>query len=145
MKRTGFARKVYVPPPRAPLKPLSRPVVYGEPMPFVSPVMKENPLRSEPYRKLVATLPCIMCGAAGISQAAHADMGKGAGIKTDDRTCFPACSTQPGRVGCHDTIGASGELGKEKRRELERLYGAETRAKIIAMGLWPSDLPRWPE
>lgn len=106
---------------------------------------KENPLRSEEYRRLVAALPCIVCGVEGRSQAAHADQGKGMGLKTDDRTVYPACGAAPGRPGCHDTIGASGALSRDERRSAERLYGALTRARIISAGKWPAGLPMWVE
>ena len=145
MRRTGFARKVYTPPPRAALVPLTRPVVYVDTERAPVVVAKEGAARSEEYRRLVAALPCIVCGIAGISQAAHADMGKGQGIKTDDRTCYPACSTQPGRVGCHDMMGASGTLTKKERRAAERLYAQITRARIVADGLWPTGLLPWVE
>ena len=108
-------------------------------------VEKEDPQRSEPYRRLVAAMDCIHCGlkGPGVCQAAHADTGKGAGMKSDDRTCYPACATQPGRPGCHDIIGASGALEKETRRALEVIYAARTRAKVIAAGEWPAGLPMW--
>jgi hypothetical protein len=143
MKRTGFARKVYTPPPRAPLPALTRPVVYIETQRLPVVVPKEAVVRSEEYRRLVAAMPCIVCGVEGSSQAAHADMGKGKGIKTDDRTCYPACSTRPGRAGCHDMMGASGTLTKEERRASERLYGRLTRARILADGMWPTSVPLW--
>lgn len=107
-------------------------------------VEKEEPARHEGYRRLVAALPCIHCGRAGPSQAAHADTGKGALIKSDDRTCYPACATSVGRRGCHDIIGDTGAFSKWQRRELEVRYAAATRAKIIAAGDWPADLERWP-
>lgn len=107
-------------------------------------VEKEEPARSERYLRLVAALPCIHCGRAAPSQAAHADQGKGAGIKADDRTAYPLCAAKPGRRGCHDIIGDTGAFTKAQRRALEERYGSRTRAKIIAAGEWPADLPRWP-
>ena len=56
------------------------------------PEPKAEALRSEQYRRLVAALPCKVCGIAGHSQAAHPNTGKGAGTKTDDRQCFPLCA-----------------------------------------------------
>ena len=106
---------------------------------------KENAARSESYRRLVAALPCIHCGLAGHSQAAHADQGKGGHIKTDDRTCFPLCATSFAAPGCHDIIGASGQYTRDERRALEGKYGAATRAAIRIAGLWPADLPAFDE
>lgn len=107
-------------------------------------VEKEDVARSEKYLRLVAALPCIHCGRAGPSQAAHADQGKGAGIKADDRTAYPLCATSPGRRGCHDIIGDTGAFTKPLRRALEVRYGAATRATITAAGGWPADLEPWP-
>ncbi|WP_258304996.1 hypothetical protein, partial [Escherichia coli] len=45
---------------------------------YAAPVAKEAPVRSEPYRRAVASLPCVICGVHGYSQAAHANTGKGA-------------------------------------------------------------------
>ena len=95
---------------------------------------KENPVRSEKYRRIVAALPCAHCGQQGWIQAAHADEGKGMGIKSDDRTCYPAC------VQCHALLGSSGTYNREERRAFESRYGRETRAKIFKAGLWPRGL-----
>ena len=109
----------------------------------VVPMPKSYPLRSETYRRLVAALPCAMCGAPAPSQAAHADFGKGLQIKSDDRTCFPLCADAPGWRGCHSVVGASGSILREHRRELERKWSAQTRRAITDAGLWPASLPRW--
>ncbi len=106
---------------------------------------KEPPLRSEKYRRAVAALPCIRCGVAGYSNAAHADQGKGAHIKADDRTCYPACVSRPGVRGCHDIIGASGAIPQAMRRELEKEYAASTRKTLHALGKWPKDVPAFEE
>lgn len=97
-------------------------------------VDKDNPLRSEDYRRYVAALPCWLCHIEGWSQAAHADQGKGAMLKTDDRTCFPACGPHPvaGMIdpGCHHLIGSTGRLGRDERRALELRAGAETQQAL---------------
>jgi hypothetical protein len=94
------------------------------------PVPKANPVRDEAYRRLVAALPCAHCGVAGLSQAAHADEGKGLGLKACDLTCFPLCGPRPSEPGCHWLIGTSGRIPRDERRELEARYGAQTRAKL---------------
>lgn len=61
-------------------------------------------IRSEPYRRYVASLPCIHCGMEGYSQCAHANsgvFGKSMGMKAHDLFTFPLCADAPGRVGCH--------------------------------------------
>ena len=62
-------------------------------------------VRSEPYRRYVASLPCYRCGIHGYSQAAHAEEGKGMGLKTDDMTCYPLCGARIGEIGCHEFVG----------------------------------------
>lgn len=110
--------------------------------PFSAPIEKSAPVRSEAYRRLVAALPCIHCGIHGHSQAAHADQGKGAHIKSDDRTCYPACAPRMGLIGCHALIGMTGSMPREARRALEQEYAERTRDLIVAAGLWPANLPR---
>lgn len=144
LKRTEFRRKPpapYVKPERAPrtLTPLERTPRYGS-FDKVLAVAKEAPARHEGYRRLVAAMPCCRCGWPQ-SQAAHADFGKGLGIKSDDRTCMPLCATAPGRAGCHDIVGASGTMPREERRAFEVVKAAETRESIRRAGQWPADLP----
>ena len=110
---------------------------------LVLPRPKEAPARSEQYLRLVAAMPCCHCGQVGSSQAAHADEGKGMGMKADDRTAIPLCADSPGRHGCHWLIGTSGRFNREQRRQIERTRAQETRAKIMADGMWPENLPRW--
>ena len=97
---------------------------------MVVPLPKDNPLRSEAYRRAVAELPCAHCRRPGPSQCAHGDAGKGMGIKSSDLTCFPACADSPGRRGCHSLIGASGQFTRAQRTALETRYAAETRALL---------------
>ncbi len=91
---------------------------------------KSRPVRDESYRRLVAALDCAHCGRPGPSQAAHADFGKGLGMKSSDETCFPLCADSPGRQGCHSIIGASGMFKREHRRTLEAKYAAQTRERL---------------
>lgn len=95
------------------------------------PMPKDNPIRSEAYRRLVAAMPCAICGIQGYSQAAHGDFGKGLGIKSTDLSCFPACGPHDGRTGCHYQIGTAGIMTKEERRLLEAQCAESTQAKLI--------------
>jgi len=108
------------------------------------PIAKENAIEHEGYRRLVAKLPCKVCGIFGQSQAAHPNTGKGQGIKTDDRECFPLCADSPGRRGCHPQFDQGALFSKAVRRELEPVWGADTRRAIEAAGNWPENLPKWP-
>lgn len=112
----------------------------------MNPQPKESAWRSEQYRRLVAANPCEHCRYAGGQQAAHADYGKGGQWKSDDRTCFALCATQPGRDGCHHIFGASGMLPRDVRRMLEVRYACRTIGRFLRLGVWSRlgvDLPDW--
>jgi len=87
---------------------------------------------SEPYRRYVASLPCMHCGYEGASQAAHANYGKGGASKTDDRTCFPLCTDTVGRNGCHPVFDQGALFQKEARRDIEWQWGQMTRQRIAS-------------
>jgi hypothetical protein len=91
------------------------------------------PVRSEPYRRYVAALPCWMCGIVGSSQAAHSDEGKGLALKSCDLTCYPLCGPNNGVCGCHYTVGTSGTLTRAERRSLEQQAAAQTKTTLISM------------
>ena len=110
-----------------------------------APVEKENPLRSEAYRRAVASLPCIHCGIEGYSQCAHANTGKGTGTKSSDTESFPLCACQPGRRGCHSLFDQGALFSKEARRAKEAEWVAKTRNQIQESGQWPMNLPMWRE
>lgn len=89
---------------------------------LVAPIPKAEPLRSEGYRRFVASFPCFGCGIAGYSQCAHPNVGKGLGLKTDDRNAFPLCSVRPGHIGCHQQHDLLIDMTLGQRREMERQY-----------------------
>lgn len=145
MKRSGFKCKApprreatqcsYVPRPRAVAVAM---VDMRDKM--VVPVPKSDLLDDLEYRKLVATLRCICCGAVGFSQAAHPNTGKGAGLKTDDRECFPLCTI--GGKDCHGGFDQRALFSKEKRRELEPLWAAQTRATLRKLAMFDAGARR---
>lgn len=101
---------------------------------------KSQPVRSEAYRRLVAALPCVICGIAGQSQAAHGSgagtaVCKGMGIKSCDLNCFAAC------VRCHHELDQHALFSKAVRHQLEPAWAADTQRKIHAMGKWPKGIP----
>lgn len=104
-------------------------------------IAKEEPLRSEAYLRLVAAMPCCICGIEGNSQAAHPNTGKGMGMKTDDRLAFALCGPRPGEAGCHAKFDQGGLFTKEERRAFEKFSGRMTRMLITKGGLWPAGLP----
>lgn len=110
-------------------------------------IPKEELLRSEPYRRLVATMPCKACGLHGHSQHAHENQGKGMGLKVDDRRGFPLCTVAPGRIGCHELFDQYllVDGGRDAHRALGVQWAAETRQRILESGQWPARLPKWTE
>lgn len=133
-----FARRIYQPPPPAPLRRLERAVSVWVPGDVVA-VPKECAIQSAAYMDLVRAMPCDRCGHPPRSQFAHSDLGKGCGIKSDCRLGWPGCAA------CHYLVGSTGNLGRDGRREYEAKASARTRAAIIAAGLWPARLPMWEE
>lgn len=112
----------------------------GLPTTAAAPIPKAAPVRSEPYRRAVATLPCAICGVHGYSQAAHANQGKGMGMKACDLTCFPACGPRTGFQGCHAALDQGALFPKAVRRELEPVWAADTMRRLWEMGLVPDSL-----
>jgi hypothetical protein len=103
---------------------------------------KPDSLQHEGYMRLVRTFPCEHCGRAGPSEFAHADQGKGQGIKSDCRIGTSLCKWRsPEEPGCHWLIGTKRIYPKAQRRELEEQMAARTRARVIAAGQWPKNLP----
>ena len=133
-----FARRLYVPLPRAPVRPATRRATYSAPAAIIV-VPKAEILQHSGYMAIVRGFPCMHCGRAPRSQFCHADEGKGTSLKTDCRRGWPGCAA------CHYLVGSTGKLGREGRRALEADYGARTRVQVLAAGLWPKRLPLWEE
>ena len=103
---------------------------------------KQSVVRSEPYRRLVAALPCKVCGIQGYSQAAHVPPD-GKGIKADDRETFALCCTRPGIPGCHVEFDQYRMFPKREAVTVGQAWATDTRRQIEAMGKWPAKLPKW--
>ena len=103
-------------------------------------IPKEQAVRNEEYRRLVAALPCAHCGIVGFSQAAHPPP-TGKGIKEDDRECFPLCCTRPLVTGCHVEFDQYRLIPGDQMREQAARWGSQTRKSIVSMGKWPANLP----
>lgn len=122
--------------------PSPRPIVAAMPVsgPAIAmcePLPKECALRSEAYRRYCASFPCFACGIAGLSQAAHPNLGKGLALKTDDRLCFPLCCTTPLRVGCHEQHDLCIDMTRDERREREAAYVPRMQAQARKDGKLP--------
>lgn len=148
MKRSGFKPRIKPRPVRdrseefaSHVKEIPRRGTYASAAAALVKIPKDNPLRSETYRRLVASLPCYCCKVEGYSQAAHPPpIGKS--IKQDDRLCFPMCCTRPGVVGCHVSYDQYKLMPVAQARVYAYIAGGQTRDAIERDGLWPDDLPK---
>lgn len=100
---------------------------------------KDDLVVSEPYRRLVAALPCIHCGISGYSQAAHI-VTEGKGIKRSDLDTFPLCCTRSGEIGCHVKYDTYKLFTREKAVAQGKRWAASTRRSIAKAGNWPKRL-----
>lgn len=101
---------------------------------LVMPIEKMRAVRSESYRRFVASHPCFGCGVEGFSQAAHPNEGKGLSLKTSDLLCFPLCGPHFGLIGCHAQLDQRIDIGRDEAREQERAYVARMQALARAAG-----------
>ena len=151
MKRSAWPRRRAGVSPATPVAPappvtrLARPANYAPATGHAAALQKDAPARSEAYRRIVAAMPCAHCGIAGYSQHAHANAGKGKGIKTDDRMGFPLCAARPGVEGCHAAFDQYRLLagGRDGHAAAGERWAAQTRAAVERAGRWPDRLPRW--
>lgn len=116
-------------------------------VPSCTAIVKECVIRHEGYRRLVANMRCCWCGREGRSNHAHENEGKGKGLKLDDRRAMPLCVDDMGQHGCHTAFDRYSLIdgGRPAHVELGKVMARNTRELIAAAGLWPKNLPRWPE
>ncbi len=95
---------------------------------------KQATHRDGKYLRLIASLPCFSCGVDGRSQAAHANYGKGMGMKSSDYNTFPLCAPTLGDPGCHARHDQGGLVSKLNRRQLEAFYIQSARKRAKAAG-----------
>lgn len=151
MKRSGFkspARERVRSYPSAISESQRRNATYARmDVPAAPPIEKESPVRSEAYRRLVASLPCISCHKLDRSQHAHENEGKGKSLKLDDRRAMPLCADEPDQEGCHTKFDHYRlvEGGREAHIEQGRSWSERTRDWVIDHDLWPANLERWTE
>jgi hypothetical protein len=152
LKRTPFARK----PPAAFVKAERIPEVYArQTVPVRYPVFdeplatlpKENAVYSEPYRRIVAAMPCVVCGIHGYSQAAHPPP-TAKGRKEDDRLTFALCTIHPdasGQLvnGCHFEFDQMQMVPREDMRSVAGHWAKQTRQQIRDAGQWPASVPHF--
>ena len=116
---------------------LGRQAAMGE---LLDEIPKDAPVRSEAYRRAVASLPCIVCGIQGYSQAAHLPP-EAKGMKQSDLLTFPLCCTRVGIAGCHQDYDQYRLFPRAAAMAVGRAWAKDTQRRIRAMGLWPKGLP----
>lgn len=107
---------------------------------FRGSIPKSQPVRSEAYRRAVASLACFACGIQGRSQAAHLPP-EGKGLKQCDLLTFPLCCVRVGIPGCHQDYDQYRMFNKRDAVIVGRAWAADTQRKIHAMGKWPKGIP----
>lgn len=93
--------------------------------------LKFQYLRSESYRRFVASFECFACRIQGQSQACHSNQsrhGKGKSIKASDEFIFPLC------IRHHREHDQCLDMTKEERDEIEERYIVEMQARANAHG-----------
>lgn len=136
----GFKRPAIERKPQ-PVYRLARPCEAAQVSAAAVPVPKAAPVRSETYRRLVASLPCLLCGVEGFSQHAHGNAGKGMALKTCDLFAFPLCADRPGQRGCHSQLDQGALFPREVRRVVEQEWARRTVQFLVSAGRWPASLP----
>jgi hypothetical protein len=138
LSRSPMRRKGWTKPERKwPVLPETPPAPVGTmrsaaAAPVVTP--KDEPYRSEAYRRFVASHACFSCGIAGFSQCAHANFAKALGMKTSDLETFPLCGPHGLHNGCHFAFDLCLDMTRDDRRELEQEYVARMQEIARAAG-----------
>lgn len=151
MRRTGFRPRAPSSEQRDPDRlrtvPAVTPGAFRAPQPVTTApaarVEKSAPVRSKPYLRVVASLPCIACGIQGYSQAAHLPP-EAKGLKQSDLLTFPLCCVRLGVPGCHQDYDQYRPFPREAAMTVGRAWAADTQRRIKAMGLWPKGM-RYPD
>jgi hypothetical protein len=144
LQRSGFKQQARAPRAPQPLYQLARPCRVAVISATAVPVPKAAPVHSEPYRRLVASLPCIACGIEGFSNHAHGNVGKGMALKNCDLFSFPLCVDRPGEVGCHSKLDQGAMFARAPRRVIEVEWARRTVLFLVSAGRWPaSAVPDW--
>jgi hypothetical protein len=98
---------------------------------------KQKYFRSKKHLKLVASLPCQVCGTENQIQAAHSNWaelgGKAKSIKASDEYTAALC------LACHYEIDQGKDLSRQERQEM--WLKAHHRTIDALRDCWPIDIP----
>ena len=101
--------------------------------PMHRPVMQKAVLfRSESLRRAVASLPCMLCGLEGSTQASHSNQskdGRGMSHKSSDACLAALCCK------CHFTIDYGKDLSREEKIERWDDAHRKTMRALLERGL----------
>jgi hypothetical protein len=100
---------------------------------------KQNYFRSKKHLKLVASLPCQLCGADNLTQAAHSNWvqwgGKGRSIKASDEYTAALC------MSCHFDIDQGIRWSKAERQLAWKVAHYKTVQALTDSKQWPPEVP----
>ncbi len=126
MRRTGFARKPYTPPPAAPLRALERPVNVARISANEAAIPKPEPYRDRALLDMARDRYCLMPGTSHDSpdttvaaHSNHLDHGKARGRKADDCYSVWACAA------CHTWYDQGAADRYEKRRAFDAAFARQ--------------------
>lgn len=140
MRRSGFKRPAYSPPPSAPLRPLEKAPRYGggvdiDAVHFRHVAPKFSYVRSD---ALMASFRKIACQACGLNDGtvcgAHSNWsihGKGRSIKASDIYCASLCSQ------CHSDLDQGSQWTETERKAVWWQAHVRTVRKLVERELWP--------
>ena len=98
---------------------------------------KQKYFRSKKHLKLVASLPCQVCGTENQIQAAHSNWaelgGKAKSLKASDEYTAALC------LACHYKIDQGKDLSRQERQEM--WLKAHHRTIDALRDCWPIDIP----
>ena len=100
---------------------------------------KQKYFRSKKHLKLVASLPCQVCGTENQTQAAHSNWaelgGKAKSLKASDEYTAALC------LKCHWEIDQGNKWSKVERQQAWKSAHYKTVQLLVDSGQWPVDIP----
>ena len=138
LTRSTFKRPVYTPPPKAPLRPATRRAQYRTSDAVVVAIPKHEYIRSPKLLAAVRSLPCMVTGMVGQTEAAHSNWAvhhKAKAVKADDNRVAALCRP------LHEALDQGSRLTERQRQTL--WWNAHTRTvrALLALRLWPARVP----
>ena len=101
--------------------------------------LKQKYFRSKKLLKLVASLPCQICGTENQTQAAHSNWaelgGKAKSLKASDEYTAALC------LKCHWEIDQGNKWSKSERQQAWKSAHCKTVQLLVDSGQWPVDIP----